>query len=301
MPASPIHLFDPISGDLLPTCREQYVQGQLSADYIQPVEAYLAASLIQTNVVLGRAQALLTAAQAEGRLYTPPPWVQERLRYQPTASGAGPLRRPVVRLALGLLLLLVVASGVQWLRNEPLLPAPVARVVAQATNSAVQATHHLVQQLTAPSAPVVAVPASTPVRPTPHVRPSLAHQLAPLAPIEARVAQVAIAGSPPADSMAALTDTAAAPGLPEAPASTLVRGRITDNQGRPLPGATVLVQGTRQAISTDATGDYQLTVPLNSSLQFGYGGYADHVQRYTGASTLNVMLQPTGSGGHQRK
>lgn len=289
--------FDPVSGDLLPTYREQYVQGQLRADLVQPVEAYLAGSPIQANIVLGRTQALMAAAKAEGQEFTPPPWVQERLRYQPAVSAAGPLRRPVVRLALGLFLLLIGASVVQWLRNEPLLPAPVARAVAQVTSSATQATRHLVQQLTAPSEPAPVVAAPVPVSKPPRPHPAQVRQPAPLAAMPGRVAQVAVARSLPVDSAASTSP--ASPAL----AATVgtVRGRITDGQGRPLPGATVLVQGTQQGTSTNAAGDYELTAPVGSTLQFGYGGYADQLQRYAGAGSLNVVLQLNSADKRHRK
>lgn len=300
MSTATTRLFDPISGDLLPAYREDYVQSRLSPDLHQAVETYLKSSPIQANIVLGRAQVLLAAAQAEGDDFAPPLWVQAQLRQQPTASAAGPLRRPVVRLVLGLFLLLITASVVQWLRNEPLVPAPVAKAVAQVATSATQATRHLVQRLTSPSEPLPPVNASPVALSKPVEQPTRAQvaRVAPPVAIEARVPQLAAVSSQPADSLAApATLAATAPS-----AGVTVRGRITDSQGRALPGATVLVQGTRQAVSTNSIGDYELSAPVGSILQFGYGGYTDQFQRYSGATTLNVvLLQSSMVGGHSRK
>lgn len=298
MPASAPNPFDSISGDLLPEFREQYVQGHLGPEVAQRIEAYLASSPIQANIILGRAQALLVAHQAEGQVFTPPRWVQEQLRYQPTVSAVGPLRRRVVQLALGLFLLLIGASVVQWLRNEPLVPAPVARAVARAASSASQATHELVQRLTAPraSTPTVAVR-----KPAVRLVPAPAPRPAPLALIQTRVAQLAVAESQHIDSLMPTRPAAVEPATTAATEVSTVHGRITDGQGRPLPGATVLVQGTRQATSADATGNYELTVPAGSVLQFGYGGYVDQLQRCSAASTMNVELQHSAPEGRHRR
>ena len=66
-----------------------------------------------------------------------------------------------------------------------------------------------------------------------------------------------------------------APAIAAAPVVVAVHGRISDTGGQPLPGATVLAHGTPLATSASASGDYSLTVPTGSVLQFGYGGYVD--------------------------
>src|SRR5690606_6735099 len=39
-----------------------------------------------------------------------------------------------------------------------------------------------------------------------------------------------------------------------------IKGRLADEAGNPLPGATVAIKGTAVAVTTDELGDYQLTV-----------------------------------------
>ncbi|MFD2720560.1 carboxypeptidase-like regulatory domain-containing protein [Hymenobacter monticola] len=77
---------------------------------------------------------------------------------------------------------------------------------------------------------------------------------------------------------------------------SVVAGRILDENGRPLIGATVLDRTSGRGVSTDAQGHYLLAVPANqvSTLRVGYGGYADsdlqvNVQKY---SMQNVTLLP---------
>jgi hypothetical protein len=77
---------------------------------------------------------------------------------------------------------------------------------------------------------------------------------------------------------------------------TTVTGRILDENGRPLIGATVLDKSRGRGVSTDAQGNYSLTVPANqvSKLQVGYGGYGeeDLQVQVKGTSVQNVTLVP---------
>jgi hypothetical protein len=77
-------------------------------------------------------------------------------------------------------------------------------------------------------------------------------------------------------------------------AMTTVSGRILDENGHPLIGATVLDKRSGRGVSTDATGSYTMTVPANraANLQFGYGGYSDEDVLVNGHGTQNVTLLP---------
>ncbi|RZK50345.1 MAG: hypothetical protein EOO59_15965, partial [Hymenobacter sp.] len=50
-----------------------------------------------------------------------------------------------------------------------------------------------------------------------------------------------------------------------APNRRIQSGRIIDEAGQPLVGATVLLKGTGRGASTDANGDYSLPVPLGTN------------------------------------
>ncbi|UOQ52352.1 carboxypeptidase-like regulatory domain-containing protein [Hymenobacter cellulosivorans] len=74
----------------------------------------------------------------------------------------------------------------------------------------------------------------------------------------------------------------------------VVKGRILDENGRPLVGATVLDKISGRGVTTNAQGDYSMFVAPNqaSELQFGYGGYTEDEVRVKGSSTQNVTLLP---------
>jgi hypothetical protein len=77
---------------------------------------------------------------------------------------------------------------------------------------------------------------------------------------------------------------------------TTVTGRILDENGRPLVGATVLDIAHGRGVSTDAQGNYSLAVPAQqtSKLQVGYGGYSeeDLQVQVKGYNVQNVTLLP---------
>lgn len=76
--------------------------------------------------------------------------------------------------------------------------------------------------------------------------------------------------------------------------TVLVHGRILNEKGQPLAGATVLRKGTAHGTSTDAQGNYSLRVPADgqATLQYGYGGYAEQELPATSGAAPAVTLQP---------
>ena len=90
-------------------------------------------------------------------------------------------------------------------------------------------------------------------------------------------------------AVATLADAASATRM------TTVHGRILDENGKPLVGATVLEKGTYRGASTDANGNYTLLVPAGrpATLAYGYGGYVDDEVKFTGKEVANVTLVPS--------
>lgn len=86
-----------------------------------------------------------------------------------------------------------------------------------------------------------------------------------------------------------------------APTSTTrmatVRGKILDENGRPLVGATVLEKSSSRGVSTNADGEYTLTVPAGrpTTLAYGYGGYIGEELQVSGQGRAldNVTLVPS--------
>lgn len=72
-----------------------------------------------------------------------------------------------------------------------------------------------------------------------------------------------------------------------------VSGRLTDENGNPLAGASVSVKGTNQGVSANANGEYSITVADDAVLIFSYVGYEERQVAVSGQSTINVSLRPS--------
>ncbi len=70
-----------------------------------------------------------------------------------------------------------------------------------------------------------------------------------------------------------------------------VSGNVTDEYGHPMPGVSVLVQGTTQGITTGASGDYAINVARGAVLQFRMIGYIDQSFTIGEQLTINVVLK----------
>ena len=77
-------------------------------------------------------------------------------------------------------------------------------------------------------------------------------------------------------------------------ATTTLRGRIVNESGQPLVGATVLDKESGRGASTDAEGNYALDVSTTHTtrLQYGFGGYYEMEMRTSGQKVQNVTLAP---------
>ncbi|GAB3638478.1 hypothetical protein GCM10027422_40680 [Hymenobacter arcticus] len=107
-----------------------------------------------------------------------------------------------------------------------------------------------------------------------------------------------IAKLPVASALPAMASLELAPAAATAARTVLVHGRILNEKGLPLAGATVLRKGTAHGTSTDAQGNYTLRVPADgqATLQYGYGGYHEQEVAAGQASTAaTVTLQPKAS------
>ncbi|MGB3775369.1 MAG: SusC/RagA family TonB-linked outer membrane protein, partial [Leeuwenhoekiella sp.] len=71
-----------------------------------------------------------------------------------------------------------------------------------------------------------------------------------------------------------------------------LNGTVTDADGLPLPGATVLVKDTNNGTSTDFNGAYSIEVPSTPvTLSISFIGFATSEIEATGAQVQNVQLQ----------
>ena len=125
------------------------------------------------------------------------------------------------------------------------------------------------------------------------------------APAKAAPTAVAPTAAVAPAPVAAPEPVQAAPVAPEpaTPASVTLSGKIDDENGRPLVGATVFLKGSRKGTSTDANGHYTIEVPAGSdnTLVYGYGGYDDEVVRSRNSEPINVTLTPREKASKKRR
>lgn len=81
-----------------------------------------------------------------------------------------------------------------------------------------------------------------------------------------------------------------------AQAQNTVSGTVTDETGSGLPGVNVLVKGTTNGTTSDANGQYSLSVPdgtENPVLIFSFIGYTSEEIPVSGRTTIEVQLVPS--------
>lgn len=70
-----------------------------------------------------------------------------------------------------------------------------------------------------------------------------------------------------------------------------LNGIIRDKTGRPVPGVTVVIQGTSTGTTSDAEGRFKLNAPENAVLVFSFIGYQAQKLTVGAAASYNVILQ----------
>lgn len=71
---------------------------------------------------------------------------------------------------------------------------------------------------------------------------------------------------------------------------TQITGTITDEQGVPLPGATVLVKGTSNGAQSDFDGNYAIVASTGDTLVFSYIGFTAKEVVVSNESTIDIVL-----------
>lgn len=73
-----------------------------------------------------------------------------------------------------------------------------------------------------------------------------------------------------------------------------VSGNVTDENGLPLPGATVIEQGTSNGTTTDFDGNFSIEVGENAVLEVSYVGYSTLASDIEESGVLNLQMLPSG-------
>src|SRR5690606_26960288 len=79
--------------------------------------------------------------------------------------------------------------------------------------------------------------------------------------------------------------------LASQPMDVTITGTVSDQNGNPLPGVTVFLEGGSIGTVTDMEGRYSLSVPEGSTLVFSFVGYRSETRAIGSQSVINVTLQ----------
>ena len=73
-------------------------------------------------------------------------------------------------------------------------------------------------------------------------------------------------------------------------AQNAISGVVSDSEGIPLPGATVVVEGTSNGVTSDFDGKYTIMANAGDTLVFSYVGYNNQSVVVGTSATVNVLL-----------
>jgi len=73
-------------------------------------------------------------------------------------------------------------------------------------------------------------------------------------------------------------------------ATSVMKGKVTDEKGEPLPGASVLLEGTTKGAITDMDGYFQLDVPGNGEIKIEYIGFESISQLVDTTKTVHIAM-----------
>lgn len=74
--------------------------------------------------------------------------------------------------------------------------------------------------------------------------------------------------------------------------SRIITGKVTDEKGSVISGATIMVKGTKTAVATNLSGEYSITVNSdNATLIFSAIGYQPQELKLSNSNTLNVIMK----------
>ena len=71
------------------------------------------------------------------------------------------------------------------------------------------------------------------------------------------------------------------------------KGIVTDTNDEPLPGVSIVQVGTANAVAPNVDGEYSITVPKGSKIEFSYIGKNSHTITVNESKTYNVTLYAT--------
>ena len=70
----------------------------------------------------------------------------------------------------------------------------------------------------------------------------------------------------------------------------IVTGKVSDQQGEPLPGATIIIEGTPRGVITDADGTYSISAKPSDKLVFSFIGMENQIVTVGNNTVIDIVL-----------
>ena len=82
------------------------------------------------------------------------------------------------------------------------------------------------------------------------------------------------------------------PATPQHVEEVTVKGKVTDKEGMPLPGVTIVLKGTTIGTASDVDGNFSLNIPkAGMVLQFSYVGMKNKELTVQGNEEFNIVME----------
>ena len=91
-----------------------------------------------------------------------------------------------------------------------------------------------------------------------------------------------------------ISPTGGAPGIDTS--EVTVKGRVTDDAGKPLGGVTVKLKGSAKAVVTNDNGEFSIKVPTDAQLVISSVGYKEQTVSLNGDKTIAIRMQTNATG-----
>ncbi len=74
-------------------------------------------------------------------------------------------------------------------------------------------------------------------------------------------------------------------------AQTKVTGKVVDDSGEPIIGASIIQKGTTNGVTSDLDGNFSISLSGKCTLQISYVGYKTQTVNYTGQGNLKITIK----------